>query len=409
MTHDANFREDRLRLVAFLRVVEPGMPPRPSRFKPKQHSIEEASSSTSIGLEVDAEINQTVNVQQKKLTSKLPRGLDDYPRVASTLPIDLGWTRTFHPRRGTNGDCRPDQQQSMHLSPSKNSMQDKSNPTPPSKAIGLSTRRSHHHDTQRGGLPVNELDLLRTTTMEGLPAPCDVDDALAILVTDKDPIEDSQALLCSRYVKVDDQVDLYYRAHRNADTRVSEAYSDSKNDHALSNMKHHQRLDFGTRFDGFVGSEMVSAPKKRSKHSSKCAPIRKKTDRKMQVLNLATGTLPMPILDDLHVATPLESSGVEYPERRTVLMQSATSQDLEGPDQHRVSHTPNILHGRGTKKARSSLQELALSYQLSSITAPLRDSDSSRSNSEAEEWLNDSEEDYSANDDSFPNDQLLID
>lgn len=211
MTHDANFREDRLRLVAFLRVVEPGMPPRPSRFKPKQHSIDEASSATSsaspfhvssvvdsvespchfsssvsaqtssissaniaaaVGLEVDAEINQPVNAQQRKLPSKLTRGLDDYPRVVSTLPIDLGWTRTFHPRRGTNGDHRSDQQQSMHLSPSKNSMQDKSNPTPTSKMIGLWNKRSHHYDTQRGGLPVNELDLSRTTTMEGLPAPC---------------------------------------------------------------------------------------------------------------------------------------------------------------------------------------------------------------------------------------------
>lgn len=196
------------------------------------------------------------------------------------------------------------------------------------------------------------------------------------------------------------------QAHRN--DSVSEAYSNSKLDHALPNMKHHQKLDFGTRFDGFVGSEMVFVPKKRSKHCSKYAPIKKKTDRKMQGLNLATGILPVPILDDLHVATPLESSSIEYPEHRPVLSQSATSQSLPRPDQHLTSHTPNILHDRGTKKPRSSLQELALNYQLSTITAPLRDSDSSRSNSESEDWLNDSGEDYSADDDDFPNDYLVM-
>lgn len=179
---DANFHNGRLRLAAFLRVVESDMPKRPSRFKRRFHTPEE-------GLQ---EPNGPPVLEEAELITKqeeigAPTGSDAAKHMirpdAVPLPSEYDLPRSMSPdqsgpershshadfaRSANTGTPEVDEPQAVkhrkHLRKKPDITQSPSN-TRVAKVPGRSSA------TRKRRLPVIGLALLRTTTSDGLPEP----------------------------------------------------------------------------------------------------------------------------------------------------------------------------------------------------------------------------------------------
>ena len=147
MADDANFCGGRLRLAAFLRVVENDMPQRPSRFKRRVPLVEEMPRELNHNLVGIADFSVATN---------------DYDNPRLSTPTDSN-LNSDDPDAGTNKG-RPT------TKPTKQARQ-KSGVAHTSRAKGSSSKSHKPSSTRKRWLPVNSLALLRTTTSDGLPEP----------------------------------------------------------------------------------------------------------------------------------------------------------------------------------------------------------------------------------------------
>jgi hypothetical protein len=204
MAHDANFVNDRLRLTAFLRVVEQGMPPRPSRFKRRAQVLDEpavppvptslsrispvlpvletrnepsilGSSSLDASRSIDPTAKQEVALnieppQFYKVQSGVHlRATSIYNITHSPTPTELclGQASDYN-QDGQEGQIYFQQQRGPLSSPQNLGEGGATVAVKVNKVYGK-TRGSS--STRKRCLPVNELALLRTTTSDGLPDP----------------------------------------------------------------------------------------------------------------------------------------------------------------------------------------------------------------------------------------------
>jgi hypothetical protein len=148
MADDANFVGGRLRLAAFLRVVENDMPQRPSRFKrrlpPKDYAREPNPA-------------------------ELPRIGDD---VLLDTEFDLQRSGAAHVDAGKHEGSGSACAKGQYTSPKIEQRTEKTKRVP--RVAKLKKQSSGLHrfpDSRTRRLPVNGLALLRTTTSDGLPEP----------------------------------------------------------------------------------------------------------------------------------------------------------------------------------------------------------------------------------------------
>jgi hypothetical protein len=199
MTHDANFVDNRLRLTAFLRVVEQGIPPRPSRFKRRvQVSDEttnlpgptstsqtnpvlpvleayagsvspEASRSIHAAFEYEAAISVEIDQHEEDRTENNVQSASVYDIPRSPTPTEPRSRPTSDDDQNVHDRPNPVQRPSNANSPVK--FRWKAGIAGPAKVKKASGKPGGPSSTRKRRLPVNELALLRTTTSDGLPQP----------------------------------------------------------------------------------------------------------------------------------------------------------------------------------------------------------------------------------------------
>lgn len=163
MADDANFCDGRLRLTAFLRVVEHDLPQRPSRFKRRMPLTGEQHSGTN-----------ALEMAESESTPETPSNPDEYSSLAVGAGIDL-------PHFPAPPDVPPNENFAVSDRPvieQPNSWVDKGRLRKKGSIAHAqlagepqSARRPKTSSTPKRRLPVNVLPLLRTTTSDGLPDP----------------------------------------------------------------------------------------------------------------------------------------------------------------------------------------------------------------------------------------------
>jgi hypothetical protein len=203
MMHNANFVDNRLRLTAFLRVVEEGMPQRPSRFTrrsrvanktagfsvatspphtnqvvpaPDAHqglSIQGSASPNAISIAAAVENEGTIDTEfgqfEENETENRAQSSSIYDIPLSPIPTE---TRSS-PASGDNQAALERQSPGRRQQDSNPSakFRQKARTAVLVKAKKASGKPLGSSSTRKRRLPVNELALLRTTTSDGLPQP----------------------------------------------------------------------------------------------------------------------------------------------------------------------------------------------------------------------------------------------
>ena len=188
MAHDANFVDDRLRLAAFLRLVENGMPQRPSRFTRHGQAVVGQLYNFNATPACLGEAKSSLLRMNQKLpwirstlsTSANPNHPDTNAHLSAAgnaesnqtkalfyQETDFDTTRTQTPER-LRSDAIPNEGHGTHTS--QHSAQPCSI-VPPIKSLSEDPVPTHGPDISKSRLPVNELALLRSTTLDGLPEP----------------------------------------------------------------------------------------------------------------------------------------------------------------------------------------------------------------------------------------------
>jgi hypothetical protein len=181
MVDNTNFCDGRLRLTAFLRVVENGMPPRPSRFK-RRVPLEETSPQDSAFSEAVYTEESPEDLPNSTSSRTSGPNTDATSEVPSAQKTDLEVTCSLTPMRLR---VYPDSYRHLGAG-SSNEESDCEQPTaihaisqastyelavPVSKVKTKSSRPSKATDTRKRRLPTTGLALVRTTTSDGLPDP----------------------------------------------------------------------------------------------------------------------------------------------------------------------------------------------------------------------------------------------
>jgi hypothetical protein len=186
MGHDENFCGDRLRMTAFLRVVE-SVPERPSRFRRR---LPEKNDEHQTGR------SDITDGPSKFGTLAVGPATLSCPSSAGTTDPERSQEDSMHtPVSGTNDpailpDDGQDPEESLALSEVRstatgsqsllqngNNEWDSTTLHSPSKRVSVyassakktDARANRASDTRKRRLPVNELPLVRTTTEDGLP------------------------------------------------------------------------------------------------------------------------------------------------------------------------------------------------------------------------------------------------
>jgi hypothetical protein len=181
MTDDANFCNGRLRLTAFLRVVEDGMPPRPSRFKRRVpfggSSPQDSAFSEPVHTEACPEyLKHSTVTQASGLNMEVTPGVPSAPDVQFDMPRSPTPTQLYvcpgsskHLRLGSSDEESASERQTVaHAIPQATTDQQAVHA---SKVRIESSRPQKSTDTRKRRLPVTGLALVRTTTSDGLPDP----------------------------------------------------------------------------------------------------------------------------------------------------------------------------------------------------------------------------------------------
>lgn len=172
MADDANFVGGRLRLAAFLRVVETDMPQRPSRFKRRSTFRDLARESNPAEVSHIGD-SSTLDASKQNRTLRASEGDTadepthpgaefDLPRSRTTTDVDSG--------RQDESEFTCFKGQLTSAKPKKRAKSTKQ-VARIAKVKGASSIPQKISDTRRRRLPVNSLPLLRMTTCDGLPEP----------------------------------------------------------------------------------------------------------------------------------------------------------------------------------------------------------------------------------------------
>ncbi|KAH7068884.1 hypothetical protein BKA63DRAFT_580677 [Paraphoma chrysanthemicola] len=431
MCDDANFRGGRLRLTAFLRVVENGIPERPSRFKRRVPSVAPLSETTKQDMNhIDpSRIDTPAHTRCQPSSS----GLSQISRDGQIVPSDVargapgtdispsGLLNPLGSKVSIHDLLRPPTSAASVESAGNNTGEDlnRSETSVVANVIESacatqklkkdSTKTNSHgsSSTRKRRLPVQCLALVRTSTMDGLPDPSDLEDVFAVSINVVDPIDDSQ--MSTLFADGSRDQDLK-SPRRLTQLKSSPSSSNQGNRHARSRSSkpHVKRLSskrrtslykkaltnnlLRTQFvaDGFEGDELIITTEKKRRRRANLTrhepllgsfPVGAR-------LALTTGMLPSP-------RTPHEVESFLSHETPTPLASETidkvtpeTPPNQAGPGRQDVPD-----NGISFPRCQRADQDTAICSQLLSITAPVRrESESSESVSSIGTYSSDDEE-----------------
>ncbi|KAG9194692.1 hypothetical protein G6011_04727 [Alternaria panax] len=350
MANDANFVGNHLRLSAFLLCVEHGeMPARPSRFRrhpqildgpakflapipprvdcnvPVAEAYNEPLVITSkarmearaIITDVDEEVTIEDGPSETNVSEKEGLSNDDM-HVTSIYALPQSSVPHLHltPTSANDQDSHNRLEGSQYSSDLKSILQSNRKATAITAIVKKTSGRIEGlSSTRKRRLPVHELALLRTTTLNGLPLPSDATVSFATSITVLDPIEDSQMRLVSVLNnRISRDLVGTKRQLSSRTTQPSNAVRSPDNRHSTSTVEFFEDTSplsddksqylTGCRdaYDGFVGSELQFTSTKRSSRRTKTHPIKRSKPINIRELALGVGSLPVPA--DYDMADP---------------------------------------------------------------------------------------------------------
>ncbi|KAL5115657.1 hypothetical protein ACEQ8H_006456 [Pleosporales sp. CAS-2024a] len=339
MIEDANFVGDRLRLAAFLRVVDSDMLRRPARLRRRVPLINQVSSTPQTsGSQSDPDA-QFASAPQE--TGNGPGDEED----GAVANFDMLHSPNASEEEPDTQDKITAERHNGQHSPSKNGMHNKhlKQDARVSKAKASRTKLRKSPATRNTRLPVPGLALLRTTTSEGgLPEPGDAHRAFAAAIEEFDPIDDSQmGLLHVENAHIPSRSVLALQMHQDstpdhrrdyhsgqplalkADSNInlehqsSDSYSVKKSENPLLGIaplpemvkiRQYCRTRASFVADGFEASELFVSPSKKTLIRHKAAPRQKKSQCVLPRLTLVDGKHSIP--EDLmaHAFLTLENT-----------------------------------------------------------------------------------------------------
>ncbi|KAL6710074.1 hypothetical protein ACN47E_009865 [Coniothyrium glycines] len=323
MHDDANFKNGRLRLAAFLRVIEHKMPTRPARFKKRsgqltaQHKASDnrrdshsdcAPTKASSDLEsqvtsIDAAHHQ-LSISQNSLSTSKQSGFSDATRINQNQYISIEVRNDVsRPHKGTRplGHNR-DKQTLASNRQGKSPVLETARHLKEDGSVTEEISHVHHgrkSPTKRRH-PVNELALVRISTEVDIPEPKDADAITFDHIMITDPIEDNQALTgsasaCSSLLYQTMPQGARHNLQLNKQSHVVKKRFESLKNDPWVKFKKSSHLKLATYGDGFIGYELELSPKRqRIQHSKVVRPGRPQQGSNLP-LALARGDLPVPI------------------------------------------------------------------------------------------------------------------
>ncbi|KAF2032593.1 hypothetical protein EK21DRAFT_86912 [Setomelanomma holmii] len=447
MDDDVNFCGGRLRLAAFLRVVEKGIPERPARFKRRVPWVDQTASRAEDDVPAfdhvlpAASLSQTNertesisrDLSEEHITDSsnhvrevvcLEVGVDPHPNSAkhpdfeydvprSPTPTNISLPHGDYPHMGSTeescneSDCANTRTAASTIPSNLNVT--KLQTTKVQRGSGKSQKPS---SARKRRLRVRSLALLRTSTTDGLPSPSDADNVFVTPITKADPIEDSQmraplgARLCPQGVTLLRASRPMKEASAHINLPLSE--NSAKGGMSLKDPLSILGPDSATKrslirralrshivADGFEADELVIASTKKAHRRRKLPPRELKQTQAVSGLALATGALPTPLISHHSMSSPSElvnsRSTASFSGTLPTASHPRPSIDISQATLPRSRHSSNV---RPHSRDQSSNRESAIRGQLLSITAPIRrESDSSESDGTNEVRSMDSEGD----------------
>jgi hypothetical protein len=177
MDDDANFCGGRLRLAAFLRVVESNMPQRPSRCKQRMLSVEKLPHQIVqfelLNTDQIIEASSTsMNSPSLEAAASFPPQVHRSASIKSTVrcsPIPTDDTGYNNFKSNTHHDKKVNEQSTAAKVRKRVGKSLIVAHTTEAEDLSITSRRPSR--TKKRRVPVNGLAMLRTTTSDGLPEP----------------------------------------------------------------------------------------------------------------------------------------------------------------------------------------------------------------------------------------------
>ncbi|KAH6250746.1 hypothetical protein HBI40_170540 [Parastagonospora nodorum] len=373
MIDDANFVGGRLRLTAFLRVVEGDIAQSPSRLKRRAAPIKQPDSiePNPIGAPhpSDSIIFNAFENRQENVSAEVfahAGTIFNLPRSPTTIGLGSGLqngkdTKSFDSRRTPAKATKATKKQIARIAKVKESFSTYHKP----------------QEKRKRRLPGKGLTLFRTTTSDGgLPEPGDAHEASPLAIGDMDPINDSQM--------INDRRSHLHTSYPFEQIARSITATTTTPRPFLPPIKSQQHYRAGLEFvaDGFEAHELKLSPPRRPRRRERTVRRQTKTITMVNGLILAGSLLPPPGLQDVDSFVPQgDSTGRS---RRVInTVESPLAAD-DCPDQSielRTSVTNDQVQCQQAKRS-----ERAVNSQLASITAPVRrDTESSENDTSSEE------------------------
>ncbi|KZM23971.1 uncharacterized protein EKO05_0009264 [Ascochyta rabiei] len=385
MSHGADFCGDRLRLPAFLRVVDDGLPKRPTRLRRRLPAVGNGFEASSHDRpdHTDSAIDSAAKAAYQGYSDDvLLLGIERSTTSGQPLPAREELSLFVADKSAYQRDrehiepvlLTSDQPTEKRASV-KSLTTDTKVPNKPCKALSTQKRRQ---------LPLNELNLMRSTSSDGLPQPSDADNIFAAPVAAGDPIEDGQVVSCvslgtAHKLLASHQVGKY---PTRSITKTFFASSTKRSGLILRgqlgrpssvqrNGAHHKKLStytFATASDGFVGAELsIQRRGGLMKPQNHNKTRRKKTIIASARLVLASGHLPIPPVEHHVQALPVEHRMSPQGQARISDRQSLSERALTGIPRTMSENEAKELYDHDLRRGESSIRD-----QHPSIAAPIR-------------------------------------
>ncbi|KAH5441182.1 hypothetical protein HBI47_044040 [Parastagonospora nodorum] len=387
MIDDANFVGGRLRLTAFLRVVEGDIPQSPSRLKRRAAPIKQPDSIEPIPIGAphpsDSIIVNALESRQENVSAEVfaqAGTIFDLPRWPTTTDSGSGLqngkeTKSFDSRRTPAKATKATKKQIARIAKVKESFSTYHKP----------------QEKRKRRLPVKGLTLFRTTTSDGgLPEPGDAHEASSLAVGDMNPINNSQMNasghlskqlpICKATLSNDRRSHLHssypFEEIARSTTTTPRPFLPP-----IKSLRHYRAgLEFVA--DGFEAHELKLSPPRRPRRRERTVRRQIKTITMVNGLILAGGLLPPPDLQDVD-SFVLPGDSTSRSRRVINTVESPLAAD-DCPDQSIESRTSVTNDQVQCQQAKRS--EHAVNSQLASITAPVRrDTESSENDTSSEE------------------------
>ncbi|KAF9694566.1 hypothetical protein EKO04_007363 [Ascochyta lentis] len=383
MSYETDFRGDRLRLHAFLRVVDDGLPKRPSRFRRRFLAVSDDLEASSHSIS-DYTNDTVASVQEASHEGPLNdvSFLDGMrpPNPEQPLPAfeeqSLVTAEDSVQQRGY-------EQVGCASAKSNQQTEKRASDQPVTAATKAHNKLRKTPSTRhRRRIPVNELALLRTTSSDGLPQPRDADNIFAAPVTADDPIEDSQVvsraslgasykLLAFNRVRKSQKQTTIGTANAGLTKRsglISRGPFGNTNPAQPNRVSHKKpsTSNFVKGSDGFVGAELSIQHTKRLVQSrSNNKILGKKYAPASAGLILVHGHLPTPLVEHHVRALSVQHRMTSQAQSRMHEMQPLSERALSEIQRALSEREARERHGFGLQQCKSLVHD-----QLSNITAP---------------------------------------